>query len=129
MNRARKMVLASVAAAVVMAAAPRAEAVDCARRLVAGGDHIPAGHEVEEDERFPNHLLDDHLSKWGPWCNYDIAVNGEMAVVKVDKAVGGSVPFDGRERDLLLTSGSYDPYGLEQALETERADPWGISYG
>ena len=75
MNRARKMVLASVAAAVVMAAAPRAEAVDCARRLVAGGDHIPAGHEVEEDERFPNHLLDDHLSKWGPWCNYDIAVN------------------------------------------------------
>src|SRR3954452_2190352 len=39
-------------------------------------------------------------------CSGNIAVNGEMAVVKVDQAVGGSVPFDGRERDLLLTSGS-----------------------
>jgi acyl-CoA thioester hydrolase len=62
-------------------------------------------------------------------CSGNIAVNGEMAVVKVDRAVGGSVPFDGRERDLLLTSGSYDPCGLERALEIERADPWGIGYG
>src|SRR4051812_37624556 len=75
MSRARTLALVSMAAAFVVAASPRAEAVDCARRLVAGGDHIPAGHEVDEDQRYPNHLLDDHLSKWGPWCNYDIAVN------------------------------------------------------
>lgn len=62
-------------------------------------------------------------------CSGNISVNGEMAVVKVDKAAGASVPFDGRERDLLLTSGSYDPYGLAQALETKRADVWGIGYG
>ena len=46
----------------------------CGRRYVAGGDHIPKGHEVEEDERYPNHLLDDHLKKFG-WCLYDIAEN------------------------------------------------------
>lgn len=51
------------------------EAQDCARRLVATGDHIPAGHEVEESERFPSHLIEDHLKKWGPWCTYTIAKN------------------------------------------------------
>lgn len=45
-------------------------AQDCARRYVAGGDYIPVGREVEENERFPNHLLEDHLEKWGPWCVY-----------------------------------------------------------
>src|SRR5215213_5872587 len=50
-------------------------AQDCAKRYVAGGDHIPAGHEVEENERYPNHLLEDHLKKWGPWCVYDTAEN------------------------------------------------------
>jgi lysophospholipase L1-like esterase len=50
-------------------------AQDCARRYVAGGDHIPAGHEVEEDERYPNKLLEDKLKKWGPWCVYVTAEN------------------------------------------------------
>ena len=50
-------------------------AQDCARRYVAGGDHIPAGHEVEENERYPNHLLEDKLKKWGPWCVYVTAEN------------------------------------------------------
>ncbi len=49
------------------------QAQDCARRLVAGGDHYPAGHDIEEAERYPSHLLEDHLKKWGPWCNYNIA--------------------------------------------------------
>jgi hypothetical protein len=52
-----------------------AEAQDCARRYVAGGDHIPAGHEVEESERYPSHLLEDHLKTWGPWCVYNVAKN------------------------------------------------------
>src|SRR4051812_23498102 len=75
MNRARTLAVVSLAAGLVAATSPRAEAVDCARRLVAGGDHIPAGHEVSEDQRYPNHLLVDHLSKWGSWCDYDIAAN------------------------------------------------------
>ena len=50
-------------------------AQDCARRYVAGGDHIPAGHEVEENERYPNQLLDAKLKKWGPWCVYVTAEN------------------------------------------------------
>lgn len=55
---------------------PVAEAQDCTRRLVAGGDHLPAGHEISTNERYPDHLLADHLSTWGPWCNLDIAKNG-----------------------------------------------------
>lgn len=51
------------------------QAQDCARRYVAGGDHVPAGHEVEESERFPNQLLEDKLKKWGPWCVYVTAEN------------------------------------------------------
>ena len=52
------------------------QAQDCARRYVSSGDDIPFGHDVSDTERFPNHLIEDHLKKWGPWCNYDIAVNG-----------------------------------------------------
>lgn len=52
-----------------------AEAQDCARHYVAGGDHIPAGHEVEESERYPSHLVEDHLKTWGPWCVYNVAEN------------------------------------------------------
>ena len=48
-------------------------AQDCARRYVASGDHYPAGHDIETAERFPNHLLDDYLKKWGPWCLYNVA--------------------------------------------------------
>jgi hypothetical protein len=51
------------------------EAQDCARRLIASGDHIPAGHEVEEEERYPSHLVVDHLKMWGPWCVYNLAKN------------------------------------------------------
>jgi hypothetical protein len=50
-------------------------AQDCARRYIAGGDHIPAGHDVEENERYPNHLVEDHLKKWAPWCVYVTAEN------------------------------------------------------
>lgn len=50
-------------------------AQDCARHYVAGGDHYPAGHEIEEAERYPNHLREDHLKTWGPWCLYNLAKN------------------------------------------------------
>jgi lysophospholipase L1-like esterase len=53
----------------------RAEAQDCARHYVAGGDHIAFGHEVSEDQRYSNQLLDDHLRTWGPWCVYNTSAN------------------------------------------------------
>ncbi len=56
-------------------ASSTAWAQDCARHYVAGGDHIPAGHEVDEEERYPSHLLSDHLKTWGPWCVYNVAKN------------------------------------------------------
>jgi hypothetical protein len=49
------------------------QAQDCARRYVASGDHYPAGHDIEEAERYPNHLLEDLLKKWGPWCLYNVS--------------------------------------------------------
>jgi hypothetical protein len=79
---------------------PVAEAVDCARRLVAGGDHIPAGHEVEESQRYPNHLLDDHLSTWGPWCNYDIATNETTSTTYI---TGGQLAQTWNLRPDLIT--------------------------
>ena len=50
-------------------------AVDCARRYLAGGDHLPAGHDVSDSEKYPKQLLDDHLSTWGPWCLYNTSAN------------------------------------------------------
>jgi hypothetical protein len=47
----------------------------CGLRYVATGDDIPAGHDVNSDERYPDRLLADHLRKWGAWCEYDIAQN------------------------------------------------------
>ena len=53
-----------------------ATAEDCALRYVAGGDHVPAGHEVSETERFPSQLLEEHLKPSpGPWCVYNTAKN------------------------------------------------------
>ena len=54
---------------------PLVAAAECARHYVATGDHIPAGHEVEEAERYPNQLLSEHLEPVGPWCLYPFAVD------------------------------------------------------
>src|SRR5262245_33369742 len=48
----------------------------CGLRYVAAADDIPSGHDVSESQRYPNHLMDDHLKKWGAWCEYDVAQNG-----------------------------------------------------
>ena len=62
-------------AATALLLPPAASAQDCARRLLSGGDHIPAGHEVSEDERYGNKLIEDHLKTWGPWCVINTAKN------------------------------------------------------
>ena len=38
-------------------------------------DHYPAGHEIQEAERYPNHLLEDLLKKLGAVCLYNVSKN------------------------------------------------------
>jgi len=71
--------LVLVTAGLVLLASPtEALAVDaegtCGKKYVAGGDHYPAGHEVEQQERYPNHLLDDHVSTYG-YCLFNTSKN------------------------------------------------------
>jgi hypothetical protein len=48
----------------------------CAKHYVANGDDVPAGHDISDSERYPSHLLNDHLLKYGgPWCLYSTAAN------------------------------------------------------
>ena len=46
----------------------------CGKRYVAVGDHVPAGHEVEESERYPEQLIEKHLAAYG-YCVFNKAVN------------------------------------------------------
>jgi hypothetical protein len=77
MRRIARAALAAVGLVVIAVPGHRflsvAEAQGCGLRYVAAADDIPAGRDVSESERYPNHLMDDHLKKWGAWCEYDIA--------------------------------------------------------
>ena len=68
-------IAACAAIAVAVDSRTAVHAQDCARHYVAGGDHYPAGHDIENSERYPEHLVADHLKTWGPWCEYDLAQN------------------------------------------------------
>jgi len=80
----------SVAAAALIAglliqSGSRVSAQGCGLRYVAAADDIPAGHDVQESERYPNHLMDDHLKKWGAWCEYDIAQNSTTSATYISQ--------------------------------------------
>jgi hypothetical protein len=75
-------------------------AQDCARHYVAGGDHYPAGHEIEEAERYPNHLREDHLKTWGPWCLYNQAKNEATSATYI---TGGQLAQTWNLRPDLIT--------------------------
>jgi hypothetical protein len=83
---ARLLALVIVASG-LMVVAPRGDqpavAVDCARRLLAGGDDLPAGNKVSDTERYPSQLLSDHLSQFGPWCVYNTASNGATSATYI----------------------------------------------
>src|SRR6185503_4978182 len=100
----RRMARASLVAIgllfVAIPAAPPAEAQGCGLRYVATGDDIPAGHDVSESERYPNHLVDDHLKKWGAWCEYDIAKEGTTSVTEI---TGGQLAQTWNYRPDLIT--------------------------
>ncbi len=76
------------------------QAQDCARHYVAGGDHYPAGHEIEEAERYPNHLREDHLKTWGPWCLYNVAQNEATSATYIS---GGQLAQTWNLRPDLIT--------------------------
>src|SRR5262245_6661754 len=81
----RKLGTAAAAVGLLMTlGASRLDAqTGCGLRYVAAGDDIPAGHDVSETERYPNHLMDDHLKKWGAWCEYDIAQNSTTSATYI----------------------------------------------
>src|SRR6185503_3073279 len=87
---ARRLLGGAAAAAGLLAAVAiggRATAVlqaqGCGLRYVATGDDIPAGHDVSTGQRYPDHLLADHMKRWGAWCEYDIAKNGTTSATEI----------------------------------------------
>jgi hypothetical protein len=87
---ARRLLGGAAAAAgliAAVAAAGSATAVltaqGCGLRYVATGDDIPAGRDVSTSERYPDHLIADHMKKWGAWCEYDIAKNGTTSATEI----------------------------------------------
>jgi hypothetical protein len=61
------------------AATPTANGLPGCRIYVAGGDDIPAGHDLDDDSaRYPERLLADHLISPG-WCLYNQGTNGQTS--------------------------------------------------
>jgi hypothetical protein len=77
-----------------------AQAPGCGLRYVAAGDDIPFGHDVSETERYPNHLHQDHLKKWGAWCEFDIAQNKTTSATEIS---GGQLAQTWNYRPDLIT--------------------------
>jgi hypothetical protein len=100
---ARIVVLVVVASSVLVVSAPVASGVDiqgvCGKRYIAAGDHIPAGHEVSDSERFPTQLLEDHLAKFG-WCVFNIAANETTSATYI---TGGQLSQTWNYRPDLIT--------------------------
>ena len=75
---ARVAILALLLNGLFVSVAPVSAALDidgiCGKRFIAAGDHVPAGHEVSKEERFPSQLREDHLAAFG-FCSMNIAVN------------------------------------------------------
>jgi hypothetical protein len=72
----------------------------CGLRYVATGDDIPAGHDVSSTQRYADHLFNDHLKKWGAWCEYDIAQNGTTSPTEIS---GGQLAQTWNDRPDLIT--------------------------
>ena len=79
---------------------PAVAQTGCGLHYVAAGDDIPAGHDVEESERYPNQLYENHLKKWGAWCEWDIAKNGTTSPQSI---TGGQLAQTWNDRPDLIT--------------------------
>jgi len=74
------LILLLVAAGITPAVA---QTTGCGLHYVATGDDIPAGNQVSTTDRYPDQLMKNHLSKWGAWCEYDIAKNGTTSATEI----------------------------------------------
>jgi hypothetical protein len=72
----------------------------CGLRYVAAGDDVPAGHDVTENERYTHHLWEDHLKKWGQWCEFNVAKNGTTSQTEI---TGGQLAQTWNYRPDLIT--------------------------
>jgi hypothetical protein len=88
------------AAIVLHHTAPVAHAQGCGLRYVAAADDIPFGHDDDSGQRYPDHLYNDHLKKWGAWCEYDIAQNGTTSSTYIS---GGQLAQTWNYRPDLIT--------------------------
>ena len=77
-----------------------ARAQGCGLHYVAAADDIPAGHDVSDAQRYPNHLVSDHLMKWGAWCEYDIAQDSTTSSSYI---TGGQLAQTVNDRPDLIT--------------------------
>ncbi|HYT66127.1 MAG TPA: hypothetical protein VEL51_06910 [Vicinamibacterales bacterium] len=105
--RVRRLMLGALLAAGLCAVAtsdrfvPKVAAQTfCGLRYVASGDDIPAGHDVTESERYSHHLWDDHLKKWGQWCEFNIAKNQTTSATVIS---GGQLAQTWNYRPDLIT--------------------------
>lgn len=92
--------LAGLLFGAALAIAPSLQAQGCGLHYVAAGDAIPAGKEVEESERYPNQLMENHLKTWGAWCEYDIAKDGTTSATYI---TGGQLAQTWNYRPDLIT--------------------------
>src|SRR5580765_3785048 len=72
----------------------------CGLHYVAAADDIPAGHDDSDNQKYPDHLYNDHLKKWGAWCEYDIAKNGTTSGTYIS---GGQLATTWNDRPDLIT--------------------------
>ena len=93
-----------MANALLLAVAPStASALDiqgvCGKRYLAGGDHLPAGHEVSVSERFPSQLRENHLQNYG-WCLINLS---EDETTSLSYITGGQLSQTWNLRPDLIT--------------------------
>src|SRR5262249_9935747 len=91
-------------AAAATGALPRSRAVvyaqGCGLHYVAVADDIPFGHDDDANQRYPDHLWNDHLKKWGAWCEYDLAQSGTTSSTYI---TGGQLAQTWNMRPDLIT--------------------------
>lgn len=92
--------LAGLLFGAALALAPSLRAQGCGLHYVAAGDDITAGHDVDESERYPNQLMENHLKTWGAWCEYDIAKNDTTSATYI---TGGQLAQTWNYRPDLIT--------------------------
>ena len=77
-----------------------AMAQGCGLHYVSAADDIPAGHDVNTDDRYSHQLMQNHLMTWGAWCEYNIAQNGTTSSTYI---TGGQLAQTWNYRPDLIT--------------------------